>query len=99
MKTHPYESDTFVEEMEATWHGLKLLYQQLHAYVRHRLIQIYDNDLIEENGLIPEHLLGNMWAQDWTNLNKDMKPFPDKPSIEVNFWVVCLFLLTVIRVI
>ncbi len=39
MKIESYESDTFVEEMDQTWRGLKPLYEQLHAYVRHKLIQ------------------------------------------------------------
>ena len=34
MKVDPYESDTFKEEMEETWEGLKPLYEELHAYVR-----------------------------------------------------------------
>jgi len=38
MKTQPYESKTFVEEMAATWEGLKPLYEQLHAYVRSKLL-------------------------------------------------------------
>ena len=36
-KTDVYESDTFLEEMAETWEGLKPLYEQLHAYVRHKL--------------------------------------------------------------
>ena len=39
MKTDPYESETFVEEMEQTWQGLKPLYEQLHAYVRQKLVK------------------------------------------------------------
>ena len=38
-KTDIYESDTFVEEMEETWRGLKPLYEQLHAYVRNKLVK------------------------------------------------------------
>ena len=38
-KTDEYESDTFVQEMEETWQGLKPLYQQLHAYVRDKLVK------------------------------------------------------------
>ena len=34
MKVDSYESDTFKEEMEETWEGLKPLYEELHAYVR-----------------------------------------------------------------
>ncbi len=39
MKVRSYESDTFVEEMDATWRGLRPLYQQLHAYVRNKLVK------------------------------------------------------------
>ena len=38
MKIEPYESDTFVQEMADTWEGLKPLYEQLHAYVRNKLV-------------------------------------------------------------
>jgi peptidyl-dipeptidase A len=38
MKVVAYESDTFVKEMEDTWNGLKPLYEQLHAYVRAKLL-------------------------------------------------------------
>ena len=38
MKVVSYESDTFVKEMEDTWNGLKPLYEQLHAYVRAKLL-------------------------------------------------------------
>ena len=39
MKTYNYESDTFVEEMDETWQGLKPLYEQFHAYVRNKLVK------------------------------------------------------------
>ena len=38
-KTDVYESDTFLEEMAETWEGLKPLYEQLHAYVRYKLVK------------------------------------------------------------
>ena len=38
-KTDTYESDTFVEEMGETWQGLKPLYEQIHAYVRNKLVK------------------------------------------------------------
>ena len=39
MKTNSYESDTFVDEMAETWRGLKPLYEQLHAYMRDKLVK------------------------------------------------------------
>ena len=32
MKVDPYESATFQQEMEATWQGLKPLYEQVSSY-------------------------------------------------------------------
>eukprot|EP00095_Tigriopus_kingsejongensis_P010159 maker-scaffold575_size133042-snap-gene-0.38 protein:Tk10159 transcript:maker-scaffold575_size133042-snap-gene-0.38-mRNA-1 annotation:"hypothetical protein DAPPUDRAFT_304127" len=83
LKTQAYESHTFIDDMEETWRTLKPLYEQLHAYVRNKLRQKYGNDQILERGPIPGHLLGNMWAQNWNNLAKTLKPFPIKPDIDV----------------
>lgn len=81
---HAYESKTFVQEMAETWNGLKPLYEQLHAFVRQRLHEKYGNALVDPEGPIPAHLLGNMWAQSWNNIEDMLKPYPEKPSIEVN---------------
>jgi len=40
LKVIAYESDTFVQEMEDTWNGLKPLYEQLHAYARAKLLKL-----------------------------------------------------------
>lgn len=37
---------------------IKPLYQQLHAYVRHQLEQVYGPELISSTGCLPAHLLG-----------------------------------------
>ena len=83
MLVDPYDSDTFQEEMEETWLGLKPLYEQLHAYVRNKLHDFYGEENINKKGPLPAHLLGNMWAQSWSNIADIVKPFPDKPSINV----------------
>lgn len=83
MKVDPYESDTFMEEMESTWQGLKPLYEQLHGFVRNRLSKFYGGDTVPNSGALPAHLLGNMWAQQWNNLADILRPYPDKPSIDV----------------
>ena len=38
---------------------------------------------MSENGPIPAHLLGNMWAQSWSNLADLLRPYPNKPDIDV----------------
>ena len=83
MKTIAYESDTFIEEMEETWEGLKPLYEQLHAYVRHHLNKKYGSEIVDPEGPLPAHLLGNMWAQSWNNIADLLTPYPEKPSIDV----------------
>ena len=44
----------------------------------------YGSDVIDPKGPIPAHLLGNMWAQTWTNLATLLRPYPSKPSIDVS---------------
>ena len=83
MKTYAYESDTFVQEMDQTWQGLKPLYEQLHAYVRYHLHKKYGNSVVDPEGPIPAHILGNMWAQSWDNIGDLVTPYPDKPSLDV----------------
>ena len=40
---------------------------QLHAYVRMKLRAKY-GDAVPAEGPLPAHLLGNIWAQDWSNI-------------------------------
>jgi peptidyl-dipeptidase A len=40
----------------------------LHAYVRRSLNAQYGSAVAPATGLIPAHLLGNIWAQDWSNV-------------------------------
>ena len=37
MRLAPYESANFTQEVTDAWEQLKPLYQQIHAYVRHKL--------------------------------------------------------------
>ena len=83
MKTSSYDSDTFIQEMEETWQGLKPLYEELHAYVRYHLNKKYGDEHVDPKGPLPAHLLGNMWSQSWANIADLLKPYPNKSSIEV----------------
>ncbi|XP_051171551.1 angiotensin-converting enzyme-like [Leptopilina boulardi] len=60
-----YATSNFEETIMKLWTEIKPLYDQLHAYVRRKLGIFYGSRLISENGTIPAHLLGNMWAQKW----------------------------------
>lgn len=55
--------------MENIFDQIRPLYEQLHAYVRHKLRLQYGNHIVDEDGPIPMHLVGNMWAQDWENVS------------------------------
>jgi peptidyl-dipeptidase A len=59
--------DAFTKELDRLWDQVRPLYLELHAYVRMKLRQKY-GDVVPANGPIPAHLLGNIWAQDWSNI-------------------------------
>ncbi|MBI4500200.1 MAG: M2 family metallopeptidase [Gemmatimonadetes bacterium] len=59
--------DSFAVEEDRLWEQVKPLYLSLFTYVRHRLHERY-GDQIPASGMIPGHLLGNLWAQDWSNV-------------------------------
>ena len=70
-----YEDENFEESVQVLWKGVEPLYNELHTYVRHKLIDKYGDVAVVEGDLIPAHLLGNMWAQSWVNLYEEIKPF------------------------
>ena len=75
-----YEVDNLQEIAETFWNELKPFYEEVHAYARHRLTYIYPN-LVKETEPIPAHLLGNMWAQSWTNIFPLVTPYPGKSKL------------------
>jgi peptidyl-dipeptidase A len=60
-------ADDFAKELDRLWEQLRPLYVSLHTYVRTKLRAKY-GDAVPAEGPIPAHLLGNIWAQDWTNV-------------------------------
>jgi peptidyl-dipeptidase A len=75
--------EQFSAETERLWAQVQPLYQQLHCFVRARLHRKY-GDLVPANGLIPADLLGNMWAQDWSNVYDLVEPYPGAGSADVD---------------
>jgi peptidyl-dipeptidase A len=65
--------DAFTKELDRLWDQVRPLYLKLHAYVRMKLREKY-GDLVPANGPIPAHLLGNIWAQDWSNIDPLVAP-------------------------
>jgi peptidyl-dipeptidase A len=68
----------FSAELEASWQQLQPLYKELHAYVRFKLIQKYGAAAERPDGMIPAHLLGNPWAQEWGNIYDIVQPTDPK---------------------
>jgi len=60
--------EEFPGELDRLWGEVKPLYEALHCHVRAKLGEQYGTDLVPQDGPIPAHLLGNMWAQDWSNI-------------------------------
>jgi len=69
-------------ETDRLWEQVKPLYDQLHCYARTRLESKYPGEG-SVDGMLPAHLMGNMWQQDWSNLWDLLQPYPDAGSLDV----------------
>ncbi|KAK7872177.1 hypothetical protein R5R35_001739 [Gryllus longicercus] len=83
MWRHDYDSESLKEEMLGLWETIEPLYVELHKYVRTKLKQHYGEQLVASDGLLPAHVLGNMWAQSWGNIFDLVKPFPEGSAVNV----------------
>ncbi|MHC9086519.1 M2 family metallopeptidase [Luteimonas sp. RIT-PG2_3] len=63
-------------ETDRLWGQVKPLYEQLHCYTRTKLEARYPGRG-SVNGLLPAHLMGNMWQQDWGNLWDVLAPYSE----------------------
>jgi len=75
--------DDFAKELDRLWDQVRPLYLSLHAYVRSRLHEKY-GDLVPATGPIPAHLLGNLWAQDWSNIYPLVAPANADPGYDLS---------------
>jgi peptidyl-dipeptidase A len=75
--------EEFSRELDRLWEQVKPLYEQLHAYVRWKLREKYGPSVVPENGPIPAHLLGNIWAQQWDNLYPELAPKGADPGYDL----------------
>ena len=73
----------FDAEVERLWQQMRPLYVQLHAYVRRRLVEKYGPGVVPPTGMIPAHLLGNMWAQEWGNVADLVMPAGVRPPYDL----------------
>lgn len=70
-------------ETDRLWGQVKPLYEQLHCYTRTKLQATYGVEKGQVNGLLPAHLIGNMWQQDWGNLWDMLEPYKGAGSLDI----------------
>ena len=75
--------DAFARELDRLWEQLRPLYLSLHAYVRWKLHEKYGAEVPLE-GPMPAYLLGNIWAQDWSNVYELVAPAGTSRSVQLD---------------
>jgi peptidyl-dipeptidase A len=75
--------DAFAQELDRLWGQVRPLYLSLHAYVRSRLRAKYGDGVVSAGGPIRADLLGNMWAQDWSNIYPLVAPKNADPGFDL----------------
>ncbi|HEX5819152.1 MAG TPA: M2 family metallopeptidase [Gemmatimonadales bacterium] len=76
--------DRFAAEVERLWQQVRPFYQSLHAYVRRRLSEHYGPAVVPPTGPIPAHVLGNPWAQQWSDIYTLVAPPGNARGIELS---------------
>ena len=77
------DPDEFAAEMDRLWGQVKPLYDELHCHVRAKLNEQYGDETVPLDQPIRADLLGNMWAQTWSNLNDLVAPEGAAPSYDL----------------
>ncbi|XP_011059667.1 PREDICTED: angiotensin-converting enzyme [Acromyrmex echinatior] len=54
----PYESPNFQQDIDEAWETIRPLYEELHAYIRRRLRDLYGPEKIGAHTPLPSHILG-----------------------------------------
>jgi peptidyl-dipeptidase A len=75
--------EEFSDDLERLWCQVKPLYLSLHTYVRWKLSERYGPNVVPPYGPIPAHLLGNPWAQGWSNIYDLLGVQEDKGGVNV----------------
>ncbi len=72
--TYDMPADDFIKEVDRQWGKVKPLYDALQCHVKAKLTEKYGKEVVGDDGMIPAHLLGNMWAMEWTGVYDLVKP-------------------------
>lgn len=60
----PYESPNLQQDIDEVWEMIRPLYEELHAYVRRKLRDLYGPEKIGTHAPLPAHILGIRRALD-----------------------------------
>jgi peptidyl-dipeptidase A len=77
--------DDFAKETDRLWSQVEPFYKNLHCYVRRQLNIKYGDAVQPKTGPIRADLLGNMWAQDWSNIYDVVAPKPVSTGLLASF--------------
>ncbi len=72
----------FQTETDRLWNQVKPLYTQLQCYARGKLVDKY-GERGQVEGMLPAHLTGNLWQQDWGNLWPILEPYRGVGSLDI----------------
>ncbi|XP_050562814.1 angiotensin-converting enzyme isoform X1 [Spodoptera frugiperda] len=86
MWRYAFEDDNFVKTVDRIWKEIKPFYDLLHNYVRGKLKFLYRDVLRSNDKLIPAHILGNLWAQEWQAIYPKVAAYTDyiRPKLPPN---------------
>ena len=68
--------------MDKLMESIKPFYNLLHGVLRHLLIKKFPDENVDADGLLPAHLLGNMWSQNWAIYQDLILPIKDASLIK-----------------
>jgi peptidyl-dipeptidase A len=75
--------DDFARELDRLWGQVRPLYDALHCYVRSELSELYGPEVVPAEGMIPAHVVGNMWAQSWSYVYPEVAPETGDPGFDL----------------
>jgi peptidyl-dipeptidase A len=75
--------DAFSADLDRLWQEVRPLNLSLYTYVRSGLAKKYGSSVVREDAPIPADLLGNMWAQDWSNIYPLVAPPSADPGYDL----------------
>ncbi len=78
-----FEVEDLNADFDLVYTEIGKLYKLLHAYTKRELSRIYRKELDPNKSVLPAHVLGDLWAQQWHNIFEDIKPYKNKLLLDI----------------